>query len=148
MSASPETTFPASGLRTHRGGCQCGAVRFEADFDLAAGTTRCNCTVCTRTQWWGASMKPDAFRLVSGAEVLGDYSVSEAAHSRFCRRCGIRVFSHGHVPELGGDYYTVNLHCLDEVELTGVPVTYLDGRHDTWETLAERPYVSPFAPQG
>jgi hypothetical protein len=131
-------------IRTYKGSCQCGAVKFEADFDPSSGTTRCNCTVCTKTAWWGIVVKPSAFRLLSGQEVLGDYSRSEAGHGRFCKICGVRTFGHGHLSFLGGDYYSVNLNCLDDVDLSGVPVSYLDGRHDTWAKLAVAPYVSPF----
>lgn len=130
-------------IRTYKGSCHCGAVHFEADFDPSAGTTRCNCTVCTKTGWWGATMKPSAFRLLSGQEALGDYSRSEAGHARFCKVCGLRTFGHGNIPELGGEYYSVNLNCLDGADLTGVPVSYLDGRHDTWAELAVAPYVDP-----
>jgi hypothetical protein len=140
--ASEKTMTP--GLRTYRGSCHCGAVRFEADFDPSTGTTRCNCTVCTKTGWWGICVKPSAFRLLSGQEFLGDYSRSEAGHARFCKVCGIRAFGHGDIPELGGAYYSINLNCLDGVDLSGVPVKYLDGLHNTWEQLAEAPYVSPF----
>lgn len=131
-------------IQTYRGSCQCGAVKFEADFDPSAGTSRCNCTVCTKTGWWGTIVKPSAFRLLSGQEVLGDYSRSEAGHARFCKICGVRAFGHGHLSFLGGDYYSVNLNCLDDADLSGVPVSYLDGRHDTWAQLAVAPYVSPF----
>ncbi|MCY1082161.1 GFA family protein [Archangium lansingense] len=133
------------GLKTYKGSCQCGAVRFEVDFDPSQGTTRCNCTVCTKTQWWGINVKPNAFRLLSGKEVLGDYSKSEASHSRFCKVCGLRSFGHGNIPELGGEYYAVNAHCLDGANLAGIKVTYLDGLHDTWAELASRPYVDPFS---
>ncbi|WNG13381.1 GFA family protein [Cystobacter fuscus] len=137
---------PSTGVRTYRGSCQCGAVRFEADFNPSAGTTRCNCTICTKTAWWSVHVKPEAFRLVAGQEVLRDFSRHEAIHARFCGVCGIRVFGHGDIPELGGAFYGVNLNCLDGAELSGAPVRYLDGLHDTWAELAVAPYVSPFSP--
>ncbi|WNG47145.1 aldehyde-activating protein [Archangium minus] len=133
------------GLRTYKGSCQCGAVRFEIDFDPSNGTTRCNCTICTKTAWWGVHVKPDAFRLLSGGEVLGDYSRHEAMHARFCKVCGIRVFGHGDIPELGGAFYSANLNCLDGANLSGIQIKYLDGLHDTWEQLAVAPYVDPFS---
>ena len=132
--------------QTHPGSCQCGAVRFELDLDPSAGTIRCNCTSCTKTGWWSAVVKPGAFRLVAGEASLSDFSRSEASHARFCRTCGVRLFSHGDVPELGGAYYSVNLNCLDGANLAGIPVRYLDGRQNTWAELAHAPYVSPFAP--
>lgn len=146
MTTSSAATSRSPGVQTYQGRCQCGAVRFEVGLDLSAGTIRCNCTSCTKTGWWSMVVKPEAVRLVAGQDVLGDYSRSEASHARFCGVCGVRVFSHGDVPELGGAYYSVNLNCLEGVDFAGVPVRYLDGRHDTWAQLALAPYVSPFAP--
>lgn len=132
------------GVHTYSGSCHCGAVRYDVDVDLASGTGRCNCTICTKSANWGAIVKPEALRVLQGADALADYSRTEHVHIHFCGRCGIRVFSRGNIPEVGGAFASVNLNTLDGVELDGVPVRYFDGLHDTWEVLATAPQVSPF----
>lgn len=136
--ANPERT------KTYRGSCHCGAIRFEADIDLSAGTGRCNCTFCTKSAWWGSLVRPSAFRLQSGEELLSDYSRSEYGHHRFCSRCGIRPFGDCNIPEIGGRFVSINLNCLDDVDLEGVPVTFRDGRSNTWQDLGTERYLNPF----
>jgi hypothetical protein len=121
---------------TRHGSCHCGAVRYEVDLDLEAGTSRCNCSFCTKTRWWGALVRPDAFRLLAGQEELGNFQFgTNQAHHVFCRRCGVRAFGHGDIPEVGGKYVSINLACLDDVtpaELAAAPVQYMEGRNNNW----------------
>lgn len=121
------------GLKVHAGGCHCGAVRFEAELDLSAGATRCNCTICTKVAATSVVVKPDAFRVLAGAESLGEYRRAASPVARFfCRRCGIQTFSRGVLQELGGAYVGVNVNCLDDVDVAELTVGYWDGRHDNW----------------
>ena len=123
-------------LQTYAASCHCGNVRIEADIDLAAGTGKCNCSICTKARFWGAVVKPDAFRLLSDPAEATDYSFgSHRVHWPFCKTCGVRVYGHGNIPEVGGEFYTVSLASLDDVnlgELCEAPVNHSDGRHDNW----------------
>lgn len=128
--------------RTYHGSCHCGAVRFEVDLDLAAGTSRCNCSFCSKNRSWGALVKPDAFRLVAGADALSDYQFgTRSGHHRFCRHCGIRTFGDANVEALGGEIVSIAVACLDDAEpqdLLSGPLTYGNGRDNAWwETPAE-----------
>lgn len=122
-----------AGLKTHAGGCHCGAVRYEAELDLSKGASRCNCTVCTKMGTTNVTLKPDAFRLLAGAESLSAYRVGSSPNQRnFCKQCGVQVFGQGDIPELGGAFVSVNVNCLDDIDPAELQIGYWDGRHNNW----------------
>ena len=120
-------------LKLHSGGCHCGAVRYEVTVDATHGG-RCNCSICTKVAQLGAMVKPAAFRVVSGSESIGKYVWGGKISTRhFCKRCGIHCFGSGHLAELGGDFVSVNLNTLDDIDPSEVEVINWDGRHDNWQ---------------
>lgn len=123
--------------KTYKGSCHCGRITFEADLDLAAGTSKCNCSFCTKTRNWGIHVKPESFRLLTGEDDLKRYPLAPKGpmHHPFCGHCGVRVFSRGNIPELGGELVGVRITALDDAtpeELVAAPVRYTDGRNDAW----------------
>ncbi len=124
--------------KTYHGSCHCGAVRFEAEIDLGAGTSKCNCSICKKARFWKAIVKADAFRLLQGEDMLTDYSFSgntgAGIHHFFCSRCGVKPFGRGRM-EGFGDFVAVNVACLDDAtdtEIAEAPVEFQNGRDDSW----------------
>lgn len=124
-------------VKTYQGSCHCQKVRYQADIDLEAGTGKCNCSFCAKVRDWIVLIKPDAFQLLSDPQELGDYGFKPDSVNRhlFCKHCGVRLYSKGHVPELGGDFVSIMVSTLDNLSdefLASLPVQCYDGRHDNW----------------
>lgn len=138
--------------KTYQGSCHCGAVRFQCELDLAppgersepelpgvwwTSTFRCNCSSCLKTRYWKGFVRGQDFRLVQGGEAMVDYQYGERAiHHVFCRHCGVHPFARASLEQMGGEFYAVNIGCLDDAtpeELARAPITYEDGRNDAWD---------------
>jgi hypothetical protein len=134
---SPLGTVLLMSKKTFKGGCHCGKVRYEADIDLSKGTGKCNCSICAKSANWGAIVKPDAFRLLSGEENLSNYQFNtKSVEHLFCKTCGIRSFGRGNLPGILDEYVSVNLNCLDvdgaEADLATAPIKHYNGRDNDW----------------
>src|SRR6476661_6412796 len=111
-----------------RGGCHCGAVRFEAEVaDPPVPALDCNCSVCRMTGFVHVMVPHEEFELVSGRDALASYRFGTgAANHLFCRHCGVKSF---YQPRSHPDDWSINVHSLDEPLV--LDVTKFDGRH--WE---------------
>ncbi len=126
----------------HHGSCICGDVHFEAMVDASKGS-RCNCSACTKLGHTGSVLKPADFTLLSDASKLASHSrMPEIALRYFCARCHAYCFSRGHLPQLGGDFVSINLNCIDDFDLALTELVYWDGRHDNWQA-GTRPQAWP-----
>ena len=113
----------------HRGGCHCGAVRFEVRAPAALTVQRCNCSICAKTAFLHLIVPGADFRLVRGEQSLATYTFNTGvAKHRFCRVCGVKSF---YVPRSNPDGFSVNLRCLDPGTVERVIFEDFDGRN--WE---------------
>jgi hypothetical protein len=111
-------------LVTHRGGCHCGRVRFEVDAPADIAALDCNCSICRMSGFLHLIVPATRFRLLSGADALGEYTFNTgAAKHRFCRYCGIKSF---YIPRSHPDGVDVNVRCLDAGSVASIDITAFD----------------------
>ena len=132
--------------QTYRGSCHCGAVSYEVDIDLGQPTTKCNCTFCMKARAWTAFVRPELFRVTSGADRPTTYQKHpQAPLKHFCSTCGVYTYAIGHADYMGGEFVAVFLSSLDDAqdaELANAPVRYCDGRNNNWQNApAETGYL-------
>jgi hypothetical protein len=119
-------------LVTHRGGCHCGAVRFEVDAPARLLVHDCNCSICSMSGFHHLIVPSSRFRLLTGADALAEYTFNTGvARHLFCRRCGIKSF---YVPRSNPDGFSVNARCLDPATIESLLVEPYDGQN--WESSA------------
>ena len=97
------------------GGCQCGAVRFEACRRLT-GAFICHCRMCQRSTASAFSVNTlyprDAFKLTGD---IRWYASSDIADRGFCPNCGTSVVIRYHAPEWSG-WFAVSVIAHDDPE--------------------------------
>jgi len=134
-------------VETYQGSCHCGAIRFEADIDLDAGSNRCNCTYCAKARAWFAFAKgAERFRLLDGTGVT-EFRWTASGETEphltysFCRTCGVRTFARGHHDGLGGTFHAVHVPTLDLTpeQLAAMPVHYVNGRDGRYDEAPAHP---------
>lgn len=117
-----------------RGGCHCGAVRFEAEVPEAVEILDCNCSICAKTGFRHLMVPHGDFTLLAGREALASYRFGTGtAEHLFCATCGVKSF---YQPRSHPEAWSVNLNALDDLAGLTVTATAFDGRD--WETAAAR----------
>lgn len=108
MSGQEESQRDDAGI--HRGGCLCGAVRYEVRGDLRP-VVNCHCGQCLRFHGHhGAySGAPWDRVAITGEDSLRWYASSERARRGFCGVCGSSLFWERH----GGGFLSIAAGSLD-----------------------------------
>jgi hypothetical protein len=115
----------------YKGGCHCGAVRFEVDAPEVVRCQECNCSICSKSGYLHLIVPRSKFNLLQGQENLSTYTFGTGvARHMFCKTCGIKSF---YVPRSNPDGYDINVRCLD-TQPRKVVVEPFDGKN--WELNA------------
>lgn len=118
------------------GGCHCGDVRFAVLPGPGVTPGRgvaCNCSICTKKGFLHWIVPAASFRVLCGAPQLTAYTFhTHTARHLFCPRCGVQAF---YRPRSHPDGWSVNVRCLDDVDLTTWTFVPFDGRD--WEAAID-----------
>lgn len=116
-------------IKTHRGGCHCGAVRFEVRAPEMLEVVECNCSICRKSGYLHLIVGAEDFRLLSGEDALSEYRFNtKTARHFFCSNCGVKSF---YVPRSHPDGFSVNARCLNDDTVKGMTIKAFDGQN--WE---------------
>lgn len=88
---------------------------------------RCNCSMCSRTDYLHWFVPHADFTLLTDPAALTEYRFNTgAARHLFCRRCGIKAY---YQPRSHPDCWSVNARCVDGLELDSLSIETFDGRN-------------------
>jgi len=122
------------GTITHKGGCHCGAVRFEVDAPADPHVFSCTCSICAATGFLHLIVEADTFRITQGEGNLTDYRFNTGvARHLFCKTCGVKAF---YVPRSHPDGWSVNARCVDNLPLKDMDIPEFDGAN--WEANIQK----------
>jgi hypothetical protein len=110
----------------YKGSCHCGQVVFEVEGELEQ-LTDCNCSICSRLGSLHWFVPREKLHLLTPEADLASYAFGEQTiQHRFCPTCGIHPFGEGVDPK-GNRIAAINTRCLEEVDLSALPVNHYNG---------------------
>ena len=109
------------------GRCHCGAVRYEAEVDLAKPALECNCTHCQIKGLLLSFVPRSAVTVQKGEDHLQEYrfNTEKIAHM-FCKTCGVEPFGRGE--QNGQPMCGLNVRTIDDIDLPSITRIPYDGR--------------------
>ena len=111
----------------YKGSCHCGKVSFEAEGEIETALA-CNCSMCQRKGSLLWFVPRESLRLVSRQDAARTYTFNKhAIRHRFCPACGIHPYAEATSPD-GKPMAAINLRCVEDIDLTSIPVQQFDGR--------------------
>jgi hypothetical protein len=111
----------------YNGSCHCGKVAFKVEGTIDSALS-CNCSICVRKGSLLWFVPRGDFELQTPEGDVSTYTFNKhVIKHRFCANCGVSPYGEGPHPE-GYTVAAVNLRCIEDLDLTSIPVHYFDGK--------------------
>ncbi|MGM8226179.1 GFA family protein [Cellvibrio sp. ARAG 10.3] len=111
----------------YQGSCHCGKIAFEVEGEID-GALSCNCSICQRKGSLLWFMPRTALNLLTPENAMSTYTFNKhVIKHHFCPDCGIHPFGEGTDPN-GNVMAAINIRCIENIDLTTIPVQHYDGR--------------------
>lgn len=114
-------------MTTYIGSCHCGNISFEVEGEIDSGLA-CNCSICSRkgSLLWFVPRQSLKLKMPEDAASTYEFNKHMIKH-RFCPNCGIYPYGEANDPR-GNATAAINLRCIEELDLSKIPVHHFDGR--------------------
>ncbi|MFC3282652.1 GFA family protein [Litchfieldella rifensis] len=108
-----------------KGSCHCGDLRIEVEGEIGE-VIDCDCSICRMTGYlhWIVDKEQVKFHAQSDSLATYIWGSGEARHY-FCRTCGVAPLRR---PRLAPEGYSVNVRCLEGVQIEGLDIKPYNGR--------------------
>jgi hypothetical protein len=114
-------------MKNYKGSCHCGRVAFEVSGEIGS-VMSCNCSICQRKGALMWFVPRDQLRLLTPDDNANTYMFNKhVIRHRFCPTCGMHPYGEGKDAK-GNAMASINVRCLEDIDLAAIPVTQFDGR--------------------
>ncbi len=110
----------------YQGSCHCGNIVIEAEGELDRAV-QCNCSICSKRGFLLWFVPRDKLTIKTSPRFATYTFNKHQIKHHFCPTCGCAPFSEGTGPA-GEGMAAINVRCLDDVDLSAVPIVPFDGR--------------------
>lgn len=111
----------------YKGSCHCGNIAFEVEGEIKSALA-CNCSMCQRrgSLLWFVSRTE--LHLFTPEIAANTYTFNKhLIRHRFCPQCGIHPYAEA-MDAKGNPMAAVNIRCIEDLDLSQIPVQDYDGR--------------------
>jgi hypothetical protein len=124
------------------GSCHCSKIKYEVNYDLSKGSTKCNCTFCYKNSfWWGNQSSLEDLELTQGQDSMVEYTNNrKEGYCVFCKNCGTLLFRKTEKSDWSVEGYSINIHSLDDIsteELNSISIDYMNGKDNSYTKLTD-----------